>query len=157
MIPGLKPTKTQMRLGSSTSVRGARCAYIEGGAYCVDVRCRFAGELDTERAVSGLSSFVGSGRLRLAFVTVSMLTLSDATVLRLLLVCLNRSRVLLNASLIGSFASPSMMAPSWSSEIDEVEHVLALSGIRSTSDIIQSEVWWRFKESSVIEEEGGCC
>lgn len=140
MIPGLKPTKTQMRFGSSTSVRGARCAYFEGGAYCVDVRCRFAGELDTERAVPGLSSFVGSGRLRLAFVTVSLLTLSNATVLRLLLGCLNRSRVLLNASLIGRFASPSMMAPSWSSEIDEVEYVLALSGIRSTSDIIQSEV-----------------
>ena len=48
MTPGLKPTKTQIRLGSSTSVRGERWAYLDGGAYLDVVRC-FAVGVGTPR------------------------------------------------------------------------------------------------------------
>lgn len=45
-MPGLVPTKTQIKFGARMSVRGLRCAYFEGGAYLLGLRFCFLGWLD---------------------------------------------------------------------------------------------------------------
>ena len=60
ITPGLKPTKTPMRLGSRMSVRGDKCAYLDGSAYLDVCRCFFCGgELE---AVDDAFDGVGSAR-----------------------------------------------------------------------------------------------
>lgn len=44
--PGLVPTKTHIMLCSRMSTSGDRCAYFEGSAYLLDLRCFFVGRGD---------------------------------------------------------------------------------------------------------------
>jgi len=60
MTPGLKPTKTQIRSGSSTSVSGERCAYLDGGAYLDDVRRAFVGVRTAGGAITSMLSLLFS-------------------------------------------------------------------------------------------------
>ena len=45
-----------MRFGSRISTNGAKCAYLDGGAYLLDSRFRFAGDFDAETEVRGAIS-----------------------------------------------------------------------------------------------------
>ena len=45
------PTKTHIKFGSRMSTRGERCAYFEGSAYLLDVRCFLLGRGEGADAV----------------------------------------------------------------------------------------------------------
>lgn len=61
------PTKTQIRLSSRMSVRGERCAYLEGSAYLLDFRF-FAGrgeeEVEAEVEEKADAATITAGRVR---------------------------------------------------------------------------------------------
>lgn len=46
------PTNTQMRFGSRISVSGERCAYLDGSAYLLDLRCFLEGRVEILAASS---------------------------------------------------------------------------------------------------------
>jgi hypothetical protein len=42
------PTKTHIKFGSRISTKGDKCAYFEGSAYLLDLRCFLAGRGDAD-------------------------------------------------------------------------------------------------------------